>query len=582
MRSNRAATLITALVITFVLAAAAMAAFAQEGTLKVKVKPKTAYTLVDERPFGQGNRSIRLPAGEHKVSIHRYAHKPYVDRVTINPGETTTLNVTLEPVGGPVSGPWGRIRLMVKPDDTAVFLNGKSPDFLVGCTGATDTNFIAKQELLVRPGTHTITLALDAYRTYTTTVTIAANQRVEIRHTMARGSGEETIPASAQTTKSENRLAKLNNIAREKTGLASMRAAVAPVSAQFSANPTQIMCGGSSRLTWSSSEAARVEISGLGTLPAGGERLVEPKQTTTYDFTAAGPGGVETASATVNVNAAIEAALNVSPGEIRYRKIGDRVLEHGTASVTWSSSNADSVTLAPFGAVSARGDRGVQPAPQQTTTGPISESVNYALTATNVCGTTETRTATLRITGSIEPVPEVVLASIFFPTDYPDEGYPELGLLGSQRRSVSLLAEGFNNYLEYDPGAQLLLEAHADERRSRAYNQALSQRRAAIVRAFLVEQGVPAKNFAEAVAYGEDKNLERSTVKALEEQNPNAPPRRRLRARYADWLAHNRRVDIVLRPTGERSTRYYPHNADDSDILWQRPKPARRTVEANQ
>ncbi|MFQ5696323.1 MAG: PEGA domain-containing protein, partial [Terriglobia bacterium] len=267
MRTHRLTAVVATLVIALILAAAAPA-FAQEGTLKVKVKPKTAYTLVDDRPFGQGNRTIRLPAGEHTVSIHRYGHKPHVQQVSLTAGETTNLNVTLEPIGGPVSGPWGRIRLMVNPNDTALFLNGKTPDFLVGCTGATDTNFIAKQELLVRPGTHNLTLALDGYRTYNTTVTVAANERVEIRHTMQRGMGEETIPTSAHVIKSEDRLANLNNIPREKTGFASMRAAVAPVSATFAANPTSLQCGGSSRLSWSTSEAARVQISDLGEVSA--------------------------------------------------------------------------------------------------------------------------------------------------------------------------------------------------------------------------------------------------------------------------------------------------------------------------
>ncbi|MFQ5778381.1 MAG: PEGA domain-containing protein, partial [Terriglobia bacterium] len=580
MRNSRAAALFAAL--TFALAVAAAPASAQEGTLKVKVKPKTAYTLVDGKPYGQGKRTIRLAAGEHQVSIHRYGHKPHLERVTISAGQTTKLEATLEPIGAPVSGPWGRIRLLVKPNHTAVFLNGKTPDFLVGCTGATDTNFIVKQELLVRPGTHTLTLALDGYNTYTTSVTLAANQRVEIRHTMQRGSGEETLPVSAQTTKSEDRLAKLNNIPREKTGFASMRAAVAPVSAQFSASPTEISCGDSSRLTWSSSEAPTAEISGLGEVPASGERLVEPKQTTTYNFTAAGTGGRVEQSATVNVDSSIEASLSVSPGEIRYRRIGDRVVEHGTATVTWSTSNADNVTLQAEGGaantVPASGSQTVQHAPRQTTTGPVSESVSGTLTATNPCGGRELRSATLRITGSIEPLPEVVLASIFFPTDYPDERHPNLGLLGSQRRALAQLADGFNGYLEYDPNARLLLEAHADERASLTHNQSLSQRRAAIVKQFLVDAGLSGVK-VEFQAFGEEQNLERTTVEALEEQNPNPAPRPRLRSRRADWLAHNRRVDIVLRPGGERSQRYYPHHADDSNILWQVPKPSPRTVE---
>ncbi|MDA2914156.1 PEGA domain-containing protein [Acidobacteriia bacterium AH_259_A11_L15] len=578
MRTHRLTVVVAALVI---LGLAAAPALAQQGTLKVKVKPKTAYTLVDDHPFGQGNRSIRLDPGSHTVSIHRYGHKPHVQQVDIRAGETTELNITLDPVGAPVSGPWGRLRLRVNPEDTAVFLNGTSPQFLVGCTGATDTNFIVKQELLVRPGTHTLTLALEGYQTYTATVEVRANERVELRHTMQPGSGQQTIPSDRWVRKDEDRLRNLNNIQREKTGLASMRAAVVGVTAQLAANPASLRCGDSSRLRWSSEEAQVIEISGLGQVNPSGEQLVQPTQTTTYELRAAGPGGVETATATVNVDASIEASLRASPQTIRYRKLGDRIIEHSTSDLNWSTSNADKVTLDRFGDVNSSGARTVRPEPRQSAEGPVDETLSYTLTASNACGAEVIRTATLRITGSIEPKPEVVLHSVFFPTDYPDQRHPNLGLLGSQRLALTQLAQGFLSYLEYDPDASLWLEAHADERASLDYNRALSERRAAITKQFLVDAGVPAGRI-QSDALGEEQPLERSFVQTLEEANPFAPPRRRLRARHGNWLAHNRRVDIVLRPAGDTSLRYFPHAADDSRILWQVPKPARRVVEQNQ
>ncbi|MFQ5694402.1 MAG: PEGA domain-containing protein [Terriglobia bacterium] len=581
MRSQRLAVVAAVLAVVVLVAASAAPAAAQEATLKIKVKPKSGYTLVDGRPLGQGNHTLRLPEGEHQVGIYRYGRKPHVETVTLTAGQTTNLEVRLESIPGTVSGPFSRIRLLVQPDDTAVFLNGRTPDFLVGCTGSTDGHFLVGQELLVPPGTHDIALALDGYTTYTTQVTVEANQRVEIRHVMQRGSGEQALPASAQSFKAEERLANLGPRPRDQGDGNSMKAAVASLSSQFSADPTSVSCQDSSRLTWSTTEAGRVEISGVGEVQSSGERLVTPTQTTTYELTAAGPGGVRRESATVNVNADIEASLGVAPSEIRYRRIGDRVLEHGRATVTWSTSNAAQVRLEPFGEVSASGSRELQPTPQQTGVGPVDESITGTLTAANPCGGSVTRTAALRIVGSIEPVPEVVLASVFFPTDYPDEENPGLGLLGSQQRPLALLAEGFQKYLVYDGTAKLRLEAHADERRSDEYNQELSERRAARVKQFLVDQGVPAANI-ESQAFGEGRNLDRDTVKGLEEENPNEAPLVRVRNRTINWLAHNRRVDIVLRPSGETSVRYYPHNADDSRILWQRPKPSPRVVEENQ
>lgn len=579
--SARCFPLVAITVLALALFAVSAPASAQDGTLKVKVKPKSGYTLVDGRPMGQGSHTITLPAGEHEVGVYRYGRKPHVETVTIDAGQTTNLNVTLESVPGTVSGPWSRLRLLVKPNQAAVFLNGRTPDFLIGCAGSTDGHFLIGQELLVPPGTHTIALALDGYVTYTTEVTVEANQRAEIRHTMQRGSGEEPLSPGTLSFKPENKLAAVGDRPRDQGDGNSMKAAVASLSAQLSADPAQISCGDSSRLTWSSTEAARGEISGVGGVAASGEQLVTPAATTTYDFTAAGPGGVQTASATVNVDASIQASLSVNPPEIRYRKIGDKVIEHGTTEIIWSTSKADTVSIDPLGSVSAAGSRSLQPAPARTETGAVDESVTYTLNASNPCGTAETRAASLRITGSIEPLPEVVLASVFFPTDYPDARNPDLGLLRSQQQTLSSLADGFKKYLDYDPDARLVLESHADQRHSRPYNQALSERRAARVKQFLVDQGIAGASI-ETTGFGEDQNLERSTVEALEQQNPNQPPPRRLRARFTDWLAHNRRVDIVLRPAGETSTRYYPHHAADSGILWQQPKPSPRVVEGSQ
>jgi hypothetical protein len=47
----------------------------------------------------------------------------------------------------------------------------------------------------------------------------------------------------------------------------------------------------------------------------------------------------------------------------------------------------------------------VQASPQQTSIGPIDETQTYKITATNVCGGSDTTTAALHVTGSIEGEP---------------------------------------------------------------------------------------------------------------------------------------------------------------------------------
>jgi len=71
-------------------------------------------------------------------------------------------------------------------------------------------------------------------------------------------------------------------------------------------------------------------------------------------------------------------------------------------------------------------------------------------------------------------------------------------------------------------------------------------------------------------------------VGELEKSNPNQPTKVRLRNKEGDWYAYNRRADIVLLPSGKKSSQYFPHNADDSGLIWQIPKPPLKKVEADQ
>jgi hypothetical protein len=65
--------------------------------------------------------------------------------------------------------------------------------------------------------------------------------------------------------------------------------------------------------------------------------------------------------------------------------------------------------------------------------------------------------------------------------------------------------------------------------------------------------------------------------------NPQMPPAKRFKtkaAKHNDWLAYNRRADIILMPSGKKSTLYFPHGADDSNLIWQVPKPSLKKVQA--
>jgi outer membrane protein OmpA-like peptidoglycan-associated protein len=548
-------------------------AYAQQGKLKVHLTPKQGYVFVDGNAIGDGSRTVELAPGEHHLVVVNYGFKMFTDTVNITAGNTTTLNVTLNPSGDPVKGPWGRIQIEGQPR-AAVLLNGKTPDYFVGHVDEFNNDIWWKQELLVPPGTFQVTVTRAGQVVWAGPVTVQADQRVIVD--LNKNGAQRTTPWPRGAKKFGDR-----PIPRFKAGVASATIAVAKPTGSFSASKTQIDCGQSSTLNWTSTDTVDANISGIGTVPTSGNRDVTPHKTTTYDFSSTGPGGTVTGSAEVNVNTTAEAQLSLAPTELRFRRIGDKVLEHGSATLTWSTHNADAANIDPFGKVDLSGSRTIDGTPKQTGLGPVDETESFTLHATNVCGGSATQSASLHIVGSIEPIPEVRLASIFFPTDYPDAKHPDAGLLKSQQQELSDLAAGFKKYLEYDPGATLSLDAHADIRASNRYNMTLSERRADRIKQFLVEQGIAADKVA-IHASGEETQLSRADVASLEQQNPQTPPPRRLRAKRTDWLAYNRRVDIALLPANKESAKFYPHAAPDSAVLWQLPKPRLRAVEQNQ
>jgi len=553
----------------------ATSGFAQDGKLKIKVTPKQAYVFVDGNAIREGNQSIPLSPGKHTVVVVNYGYKISTQDVTIEAGKSTPLEVKLDSYGGTVSGPFGDVEL--KGDERAAVLsNGTTPGYFVGHVDEMNFDWIWHQNLLLPPGTHHLTVTHHGKDVWSGDVTVVANKKVIVD--LAKGT-QKTV----EWTRGE----KLKDVPRFKVGIASAQIAVAPVAGSFSSSTANINCGQSSTLTWQTTETVDANISGIGTVQPSGSQSVSPHATTTYDFTSAGPGGTIKGSSTVNVNTKVDASLSANPSEVHYRKIGDKVITQDSSTVTWTTSNADSVTV-DGQKVEMNGNETVKAEPADSSQVPdggqprtIDETKNFTLNATNVCGGSATQTAGMHITGSIEPIPAVTLQSVFYPTDYPDKKHPQIGLVRSQQLALATLAGGFKKYLEYDPDAKLSVEAHADDRGSKPFNQDLSERRVERIKQYLVDQGISADK-VETAAYGKEQPLAKDAVSTLESTNPNAPPKARLRDKRADWLAYNRRADIVLLPSGKKSAQFFPHNADDSKLIWQVPKPPLAKIQADQ
>jgi len=556
---------------------------AKPGKLKISVIPKQAYTFVDGKAIGPGNRTIKLDVGTHHVVVANYGYRFVEQDVSMDSDKKVPLDIKLEPVGETVPGPRGRIQIEVGKlhgaTAAAVLLNGKKPQYFVGHVDEFNNNVapLWYQELVVPPGTHQVTVTRYGKELWSGPITVAADQRVIVDISNGKQKIKPWPRGSSCTTKCGSGDLSVS-APRFTAGMASATVVVAPVSGSVSATPSKIDCNQTTQLAWVSKETVEADMSGMSPVPTSGAKTISPRQTTVYQLTASGPGGVTTPSTTVEVNSVVQSSLNASPMEVRYRRIGDKIIEQQSTTLNWSAANSDTVSLDPGGSVGASGTKSITLSPTQSGTGPVDEEFKYNLNASNACGGSDTKTVAVHLKGSIEPIPAVLLHSVFFPTAYPTKEDPTLGLLRSQQEVLTTLATGFKQYLEYDPDAKLSLGGYTDERGADKANDSLSALRVQRVKDFLVSQGIAPEKI-DTSAYGKQKQLDKAVVSNLQTQNPNQPPEKWVRDSRATWLAYNRRVDIVLMPTNAESVRLYPNQAPDSEILWQKPKPARSAVE---
>jgi RHS repeat-associated protein len=130
----------------------------------------------------------------------------------------------------------------------------------------------------------------------------------------------------------------------------------------LSADPEIILPGGSSTLSWDSSNAESCVIEpDIGSVDLSGSVVISPEETTTYTLTATGPGGVGTAETTITIDTSslskIDITQPVDMAEIdadaaqvtgSVNLVGGTVWVNGIeATISGSMFTADNVPLAP-------------------------------------------------------------------------------------------------------------------------------------------------------------------------------------------------------------------------------------------
>ena len=245
----------------------------------------------------------------------------------------------------------------------------------------------------------------------------------------------------------------------------------------------------------------------------------------------------------------------------------------GTASISCDCKSPDNMQVSVSGWNATAGTvTGAGNTASLNTSGASAGPITVTATCSDSRGISSSATTQLTIEAP-PPSPQVqelearlALHSIYFPTAQPTAANPSGGLVPSQQKTLLALASDFGKYLQSKPDAKLILEGHADQRGSAAFNQALSERRVERTRSFLVTNGVPAGNI-ETKAFGAQHNLTAEEVRSSVEQNSELTPGERqriLRNMRTIILASNRRVDVTLSTTGQTSVRQFPFNAADS------------------
>ena len=258
----------------------ALAQDPKPGKLKMSVTPKQAYTFVDGKAIGPGNRTIKLDVGTHHVAVANYGYKFVEQDVSIDSDQTVPMDIKLEPAGAPVPGPRGRIQIEAgwtrEATAAAVLLNGKKPVYFVGHVDEFDNDALFwRQELIVPPGTHQVTVTRYGKEVWSGPITVAADQRVIVYISNGK---QKTKPwprgSECKTNCIPGDLAE--NAPRFKAGIASATVVVAPVSGSVSANPSKIDCNQTTQLAWVSKETVEADMSGMSPVPTSGEKPFRP------------------------------------------------------------------------------------------------------------------------------------------------------------------------------------------------------------------------------------------------------------------------------------------------------------------
>jgi OOP family OmpA-OmpF porin len=161
------------------------------------------------------------------------------------------------------------------------------------------------------------------------------------------------------------------------------------------------------------------------------------------------------------------------------------------AELRWTSAAADSVSIGPgVGGVAGSGSKQVCPG----------STTQYTVTATGAGGI---RTASTTV--NVKPPTKVVDRMSLHINFDSNKTSIRPAAVGELQKAIA--------FVKKYPGHSISIEGHTDSMGSDKYNQALSERRAAAVKEYLVKNGGAGASQIKTVGYGESKPVAANTTK---------------------------------------------------------------------
>ena len=159
---------------------------------------KLAGVWVDGQYVGyigemKGSKKLLLMPGDHQLSCRYSGYREFSQRVLVEPGKKLDVRVHLvKETGIQSSQVTSEIKLAVKPDRAAVFLNG-------GYVGHVDEFNGPGQAMIVPAGSYDLKITLPGYLPFETQISLRPGQKFEVKTDLIPGSIRDAGPLIDRT-----------------------------------------------------------------------------------------------------------------------------------------------------------------------------------------------------------------------------------------------------------------------------------------------------------------------------------------------------------------------------------------------